>query len=139
MNCPRCSKSMKELANNKIAIDICSNGCGGIWLDWQELKRLDEAHELDADFLAQITTKNTKKVDDKIRVTCPDCKDIIMMRRFESVKRQIEVDECPKCGGIWLDGGELMTIQSQFKTEADRNKATELIVNELFDELKKAK
>ena len=28
---------------------------------------------------------------------------------------EIEVDFCPKCGGIWLDGGELNKLVSKIK------------------------
>ena len=46
--------------------------------------------------------------------------------------RHIEVDECPKCGGVWLDSGELLVVHSQFKTESDKQKATEQMINEVF-------
>ena len=29
-----------------------------------------------------------------------------MMRHFWSVKREITIDECPECGGIFLDAGD---------------------------------
>ena len=32
-----------------------------------------------------------------------------MMRHFFSVKRQVEVDECPGCGGFRLDAGKMVT------------------------------
>lgn len=38
---------------------------------------------------------------------CPRCPGIHMSRHFFSVKRQVEIDDCPSCGGVWLDAGEL--------------------------------
>jgi Zn-finger nucleic acid-binding protein len=55
-----------------------------------------------------------------------------MIRRFSSVKRKIEVDECGNCAGIWLDMGELEQIRSEFNTEHDRTKAAEKCLIELF-------
>jgi hypothetical protein len=38
---------------------------------------------------------------------CPVCDDVEMfVLEFE----QVEVDYCPKCGGVWLDSGELALI-----------------------------
>jgi Zn-finger nucleic acid-binding protein len=34
-------------------------------------------------------------------------------RHFFSAKRRIEVDECPNCGGYWLDAGELAQIRAE--------------------------
>ncbi len=140
MNCPRCESSMKELNNRNVVVDVCSTGCGGIWFDWQELRKMDESHEADPQFLAQLPKNLTKKIDSKQRLHCPDCKDIIMMRRFESIKKQVEVDECPKCGGMWLDSGELLVIQTQFKNETEKRAATDKMINDMFaNELDKLK
>ena len=55
-----------------------------------------------------------------------------MMRHFFSVKKEVTVDECPKCAGIWLDYGELGQIRSQFDSEEERNKAAESYFQEIF-------
>jgi len=28
---------------------------------------------------------------------------------------EVEVDTCPKCGGVWLDGGELQKLIAKIK------------------------
>ncbi len=56
-----------------------------------------------------------------------------MMRHFFSPRKAVEVDECPKCGGHWLDYGELGTIRSQHGTEDDRQKAAQDYFSEIFD------
>ncbi len=55
------------------------------------------------------------------------------MQHFFSVKKEVAVDECPKCAGIWLDYGELGRIRKQFHSEADRKKATKEYFSEIFD------
>jgi uncharacterized protein len=37
-------------------------------------------------------------------------------RHFFSAKRHVQVDQCPNCGGYWLDSGELADIRAE-KTE----------------------
>jgi len=54
------------------------------------------------------------------------------MRHFFSVKRQVTVDECPNCGGHWLDPGELRTIRTEYATEGDRKQAASEYFSEVF-------
>ena len=54
------------------------------------------------------------------------------MRHFFSDKKKVEVDECPGCGGFWLDAGELANIRSLFETEEQRHKAAQEYFAEVF-------
>jgi Zn-finger nucleic acid-binding protein len=60
------------------------------------------------------------------------------MRHFFSVKKEVQVDECPGCGGIWLDAGELGKIRSLFETEQERHEAAEQYFAEIFGDKLKA-
>ena len=55
-----------------------------------------------------------------------------MMQHFMGVKKEVEVDQCPSCGGFWLDPGELRHLRSQYATEADRNAAADAYFHEVF-------
>ena len=55
-----------------------------------------------------------------------------MLRHFFSVKQEVEVDECPSCGGYWLDFGELARLREQFENEEERNGAAEEYFEEIF-------
>jgi len=46
-----------------------------------------------------------------------------MVRQLFSAKRQVEIDECPNCGGAWLDYGELGEIRASRAPQQDREKA----------------
>src|SRR3989442_14179721 len=59
---------------------------------------------------------------------------VVMMRHFWSVKRDVVVDECPKCEGIFLDPGELAAIRTDYKSDAERHKAAEAYYSEMFDQ-----
>jgi len=56
----------------------------------------------------------------------------VMMRHFFSVKKEVEVDECPGCGGFWLDAGELGKIRSLFDTQEERHRAAHEYFSEVF-------
>ena len=47
INCPLCGKEMKKIFLNEqqINVDICLNGCGGIFLDNRELNKIDDENE----------------------------------------------------------------------------------------------
>ncbi len=49
-----------------------------------------------------------------------------------SIKRQVAVEECPQCGGYWLDAGELLAICSEYPSEKDRIRAADEYFEEVF-------
>jgi Zn-finger nucleic acid-binding protein len=59
----------------------------------------------------------------------------VMMRHFWSVKRAVTIDECPECGGVFLDAGELAGIRTEFVTEAARHAAADGYFAEVVDPL----
>ncbi|MBL7106253.1 MAG: zf-TFIIB domain-containing protein [Phycisphaerae bacterium] len=139
MKCPACGNSLQQITIEDITVNLCKGGCGGIWFDNFELKKFDEQHESAGQALLDIERDGSVVVDRSKRLKCPKCNDVVMMRHFFSIKKSVEVDECPACGGYWLDAGELAAIHSLFETEADRHKAAEEYFENLFGEHFKAR
>lgn len=138
MKCPACASTLVETKVGDITIDACKHGCGGLWFDSHELKRVDEKHEAAGEKLLELKQNPGIKVDHNKKRPCPKCDNVIMMKHFMSVKRDVEVDQCANCGGYWLDAGELGQIREQFTHEADREKAAENFFSDTFgDELQK--
>ena len=74
--------------------------------------------------LMQIERDQSRVVDYERPRQCPKCPNIVMKRDFFGVKRQVEVDQCPQCGGVWLDTRELTMIRDDNQTaEAKENAA----------------
>ena len=46
MNCPACGNVLGNLVAGNVALDVCRSGCGGVWFDNFELKRIDETARL---------------------------------------------------------------------------------------------
>lgn len=141
MKCPSCKHELEEKKIEDIHVDICSTGCGGIWFDNFELKKVDESHEAAGEELLNINKNRDIHVDLSTKRLCPKCDNQPMIRHFASVKKDVEVDECPSCGGYWLDDGELGKIRTQFETEEERKEAAKkhfaLIFNEKLNEMSK--
>ena len=132
MQCPACSKELTERTVGGITVDICQSGCRGIWFDWHEIKKFDEPHEEAGKQLLELERNPAVSIDRSKRLSCPKCDDTIMMRHFFSVKREVELDECPACGGFWLDYGELGQIRSQFPSDTARKEAASKYFDEVF-------
>lgn len=136
MNCPACTRLLTLMQAGNIGVEVCAGGCGGLWFDQLELKRLDEPHEEDGSSLLEVELDTTVPVDHEERRMCPSCDESVMMRTFYSPKRDIEVDHCPECGGHWLDAGELRVIRTQFASDAERHvHLNELIKVQFGDDL----
>ena len=123
---------LEEITVGDVAVDVCKGSCGGIWFDNFEFKKFDEPHEASGEELLDAERDESVIVDHSKRLKCPKCDDIVMMRHFFSVKKSVEVDECPGCAGIWLDTGELSKIRGLFKTEEERNQAASEYFEEVF-------
>jgi len=132
MKCPACSNPLQEITIADVTVDVCKGGCRGIWFDNFELKKFDEPHESLGRSLLEIERDESIIIDRTKRLKCPKCDDVVMMRHFFSVKKEVAVDQCPGCGGYWLDYGELGKIRSLFNTEEERSKAAEQYFSEVF-------
>jgi len=134
MKCPACSSTLQEVEAGEIKVDVCRNGCGGVWFDNFEFKKVDEQHESTGESLLEIDRNPNVTVDYSVKRQCPRCEDQPMLKHFVSAKREVEVDECPACGGIWLDTGELRSIRAQYATEEERAAAANEYFQSVFGE-----
>ena len=133
MKCPRTGTVLKEIEIEGVKVDI-SEACGGVWFDNFELKNFDEVHESAGEKLIELMSRyRNDDIDLSQKLNSPRHPEVVMKRRFFSPKRQIEIDECPQCGGIWLDAGELTKIRELFPNEADRKKAGNEFLDEIFE------
>lgn len=132
MLCPRTGTPLKEIEIAGVRLDL-SEACGGVWFDNFELSKFDEAHESAGEELLSLMEEHlSKDIDFQKRLHCPRHPDMIMMRRYFSPRREIEIDECPKCAGIWLDAGELAKIRRLFPREEDRKRSVAALIDEMF-------
>lgn len=124
MRCPGCDGALVERTEAGVVVDLCEQGCAGVWFDALELAKVDENHEAAGRALLEPRTRRSASNGREQR-RCPKCADMPLGRHYFSVKRKVEVDECPQCGGIWLDAGELAAIRQEFVTAQARKKAAD--------------
>jgi len=117
MKCPACHNELSQLQVGSLIVDVCDGGCAGVWFDAFELQRVDEQEEEAGERLIEFRCDPRIVVDASRKRDCPRCPGIKLHRHFFSARRRVEVDECPNCGGYWLDAGELAAIRAEKKAE----------------------
>jgi len=124
LRCPACYKVMKKVFSptEGVNIDICLDGCGGIWFDSREINYFNEQCENIDEIIEAIDGKEFVQVDQTNSRSCPVC-GAKMAKTFSSVKKDIQLDECLGCGGKFLDNGELQAIREEHVSDLDRRVA----------------
>jgi len=137
MKCPSCAKDMVEQDFGGAKVDICKNGCKGIWFDWGEIFQLDEKNEGFGAALKDALDHPQKRDTKRGKIKCPKCNIPMHEHKYRSSK-QVDVDECYQCGGFFLDSGELATIRKTFMTKEELDEYAEKLIADM-PEYKNAK
>ncbi len=113
MYCPKCKlgkleeKTFGVLEDKEIKIDICFL-CNGIWFDKDELKKTLQLENKPVETKGYIENNRADiKYDD---LNCPRCSGKLIEQTSKRDAR-ITIDICEECNGIWLDCGELNSLQ----------------------------
>jgi len=102
--CPRCRVSMDPFIKRGGAAEVpalmCLE-CGGLWLDGKEVRRLYPG-------LAAVSRASSAVAAEPVRpiLACPRCGELPTPFHFFDV----ELDACPSCKGVWIDGAELADL-----------------------------
>lgn len=126
--CPACGEFMEKvfIPQTGFTIDVCTEGCGGIWFDNREDLRFDEPNESIDEIKEALNGKVLKKPTRLDERYCPVCA-TKLTKNYCSAKHEIEIDECYNCGGKFFDRGELEAMRNQYKTEKERIDAINLM------------
>lgn len=106
MKCPKCRKEeMKKEIFEGLEIDRCPT-CKGIFLDKGELTKLIKAEQ--ASGVDSLKFSHTSDMMDDVPAICPRCNKEMTRTKAPG---DVVVDLCEGCAAIFLDQGELATIQ----------------------------
>lgn len=119
MKCPRCNidldiSYLDELQKGsgeftKVEVDLCSK-CGGIWFDKAELESVDNKIEPKIIEIKKVPRKS----DQYKELCCPKCNERTAMDKVvNDYDKDVVMDVCPSCKGIWLDKGEFKAIKER--------------------------
>ena len=130
MQCPVCSCDMRQRDFGAAKIDVCVDGCKGMWFDWMELGKVDEKDEGLGDALKEALKYPRTNDDARGQIPCPKCAVPMHIHKYASNK-EVNVDECYACGGFFLDSGELQEIRDNHMSEEEREEYTRKLVDEI--------
>jgi len=102
--CVKCDSVLDQGTYAGVTVDLCPN-CGGLWLDAGEIEKLGTAPPGELKKLQGILTGDpkSKPTPSELTTACVACDGTLR----ELVLGPIKVDFCGKCGGLFLDRGEL--------------------------------
>ena len=125
IKCPACGKDMEKvyIPSEGINIDICTNGCGGIFFDNREFDKFNEEYEDISVIIEKLKNNKFTPINDEKERTCPHCGGK-MIKNKTAPEGGICVDDCYACGGKFLDYGELEKIRAEFSKDSERSQAT---------------
>lgn len=101
-DCIKCDESLEVHEVLDVEVDLCP-GCGGMWLDAGEIKKLAQTPADALEQVAKIDKSKKGKSADVIDTPCPACNGKLMIATFGPTS----IEHCSACGGVFLDRGEL--------------------------------
>ena len=108
--CPVCEKNMHIIYFFEIEIDYCKL-CGGLWLDRGEMEKVLEHQEIPQRLTKPLAYDLSQRKVEEGKRQCPRCRDTMRVMSF----KEVNVDLCMRCQGIWLDRYELALVTGQRK------------------------
>lgn len=105
MKCPRCqSENISPFKHEDVEFDFCSD-CHGIWCDRGELAQYVETIK-DTPEKFHLTSEG-----ELTDMECPKCNSKTLYQIPYLKDKEVLIDKCSECFGIWLDSKELGQIQ----------------------------
>lgn len=115
IRCPACGSTMKKIfvPSAGVNVDICADGCGGIFFDSKELKTFESGSQANISEIDDVLAgKNFDPVDTEQTRICPVCATKMIKTKINGL--DVIIDTCYNCGGVYLDNGELKQIREGF-------------------------
>lgn len=116
LNCPACGNELTPQTISPLTLHACDGGCGGLWIEWIDSETV-EALQSPAPTSFTICKGDQRQTNPALQYRCPQCTNLVMNRHYVRVLDDVLVDECPSCGGIWLNAGEVDEVRDQFTQE----------------------
>ena len=130
---------LSPLAQGTLLETICPAGVeiaicpvsGGVWLERGEYDKFDSHPGPCLPGIASIPYDQAFDTDTASLRVSPLHPDTVMERHVFGPRRPIEVDVCPRSGGIWIDRPELCRICTYYPDENDITELAGALAHEL--------
>lgn len=134
MNCPSCDNSLTSKESAGIKAMICADGCGGLWLERRQVRKIgDRLPGAGVEFL-DLRRAEGVHIFRNVEHPCPNCRTTLLYRHSFDRDLELEIDQCAKCAGFWLETGLLSGIVASKKPAPDRARDAEHFFQVLMNE-----
>jgi 2-aminomuconate deaminase len=113
VRCPRCHSTTASRQYGDVTVHQCTT-CRGIFLHKGELNKVAEPTSGDLEF-STLDLDTFDHEDSYGPIECPECDDVIMKKVEFNIHTNIILDWCKRCGGFWLEKGELDRINEEVR------------------------
>ena len=122
MDCLRCHQRMLIVTESHffrhLVYDVCDR-CGGLWLDRGELDKLAFQTPGSIEKSSVEIFRDESHTDARpypaFPPGCPRCRGPAMSKMHFMGEARILIDYCERCGGLWVDGGQLNKINQHIR------------------------
>ncbi|HYA27515.1 MAG TPA: zf-TFIIB domain-containing protein [Acidobacteriota bacterium] len=134
IRCPQCAWVMNEVATQAnpgqlIVLDQCSK-CGGVWCDKWELFPVDAGEAEKIDPLDKELLKDRTELTNR-QLYCPRCTAELHVFADPILPKDIQLQHCRRCDGVWLNRGQFRRYKSYQKQTRARKLGAETIIAKL--------
>ncbi|HPI23726.1 MAG TPA: zf-TFIIB domain-containing protein [Spirochaetota bacterium] len=130
MNCPKCDQPLEKKDLRGERVGHCAS-CNGWWLETADIACVSKAWKEFPD----LRKSNPRKRRETLAV-CSLCRVELDGFYHDTGATTLLVERCPKCGGVWLDDGELKRVTIYAK-DARRGGEQPPVERQMKDHLKK--
>ena len=127
MDCPKCTGTLQQQRyGDTIVVQRC-DVCAGLWCTPEAIEAMKNTWMSEA----VLDTGDPRIGDtlDKVgNISCPAGHGQLL-RRTDPRQRHIDYEECPVCGGIYLDAGELTDLKHETVLDRLRTLLHRLLVD----------
>ena len=107
--CPKCKVRTTRADYEGASVRLCGE-CGGYWVTPVALKAIANRREIAfSEPVKERFLQLAEKSNSTEQLACLSCGKFMVKENFKDWD-DIVIDRCTKCGGIWLDAGELEKI-----------------------------
>lgn len=129
LKCPACDQLLSEVTLGSVAIDVCDHGCGGVWFDGAELKKVEHEQRDAAGPVIKLRHHAPLEPKHEHVRRCPRCQTYKLERRIPRLGSAIEFDHCMHCHGYWLDQGALEKLIDENRFVSPGSPGKRIFVN----------
>lgn len=111
MKCPKCGSTLVKKSYKGMMETDCCPSCRGMWLDFDELDRLEDIAFNRDEYKGSLVHRNKPT-----NFSCPHCDS--MLQEFQYRLYDLRLDYCENKHGFWLDDGEDVRVMGIMATRA---------------------